>query len=199
MKASTSRLDISDRTFSKSVSSRLSQVRERVPFLADAASEGDETYEAEDEEDARNFLENLHEIPTDTETSRSLVGYTPSHSIDTFQPPERTSTPVPSRSRSRSQRQITPPLPPYTPSESSYLTPERRQVPSHPHSARQSMSTSPVQSKLTRAEEVLAAEQVEAALLEMEGKAIAFYQTGLVGRCWENWLRQADWVTVSFG
>lgn len=172
-------------------STRLSSVKERVPFLADAVSDGDEVYEAEDEEDARNFINALDQHPIDTEASRSIVGYTPNHSADSFHPPERTSTPVYSRSRQHSTRSSTPPLPPYTPSDASYITPVKHQpLRSSRH------STLPIKLRVSREEEVRAAEEVEAALLEMEGRAISFYQTGLVGRCWETWLRQADWVLV---
>ena len=176
--------------------SRVAQVRARVPFLASASSDLDEGY-ADGETydgDGESLMGATRPSPrrelAKGDQTRSLVGYTPSQSIDyevvTLNPPIRTSTPL--YAQELGYGRSTPHLPPYSVSDtsealddSSRLT-EGVTTPKAPDSPWPSSDP-----KLN-----------ELAVQELERRADNFYSTGLLGRCWDVWSQAADWVQVDY-
>ncbi|RXK36991.1 hypothetical protein M231_05755 [Tremella mesenterica] len=174
----------------------LSDVKSRLPFLASASSDLDEGFlpDTSDTGGDQSFIKSIRPSPRkilarDYAKSRSLVGYTPSQSIDydtiTLDPPVRTSTPVHAQ-----EGRISPALPPYSASDisveldvtgasSEFFTQtgyeDRAQTPK-PQPKRQ--------------ERVLSQALVNA----LEQRADHFYHTGLLGRCLDVWVQAHDWV-----
>jgi protein SFI1 len=180
--------------------SRIAETRARVPFLASASSDldeafGDETYDG----DAESIVGALRPSPRKSmgdkriRDSRSMVGYTPSQSLDygydsiSLNPPARTSTPINAQATKGGLFGLDvkdPPLPPYSVSDVSEridnlsLKPES---PSTPKAAPLSWE---------------GYKEDEDTLREMENRADEFYRTGLMGRCWDVWHESYDWVKV---
>lgn len=168
--------------------SKIAESRARLPFLASASSDldegfgGSETYEG----DGESLLNVLRVSPrkamtrSDRSRARSLVGYTPSQSVDygdtSFNPPMRTSTPVYAQ-----EYAYGPPLPPYSVSDLSRSDVFDR-------------SATPKAGVVSWNEGKSMEEWVTE---EMERKADEFYRTGLLGRCWDVWAGSNQWIQVS--
>ena len=174
--------------------SRSAQVRARVPFLASASSDLDEgyadgeTYDGDSESLVRAARPSPRRELAKGDQTRSLVGYTPSQSIDydvvSLNPPIRTSTPV--YAQEHGYGRSTPPLPPYSVSDVSEVLDESSRLIEGVTTPRASQSPWPSSDpKLD-----------ELAVRELERRADDFYNTGLLGRCWDVWLQAADWVQV---
>ena len=176
--------------------------RARVPFLATASSDldygfadGDSEEEATESVLALRFSPVTPDQTSRSDASRSLVGYTPSRTLDydalSSNAPIRTSTPVYAQEKGYTVRGDSPPLPPYSLDDISDSL-----VPSDSLSAREDQSDTP---KLGFA--VLVDEKAWTAHeeVEMEHRADAFYVTGLLGRCWDVWHQAHTWVEVSHG
>ncbi|CAD6580193.1 MAG: hypothetical protein TREMPRED_002685 [Tremellales sp. Tagirdzhanova-0007] len=167
---------------SRSDSRRTADIRARVPFLASASSDLDDGYMDGEADDAGGGSVMIQTRPSPRKElakedhSRSLVGYTPNQSVEydvnTLHPPIRTSTPV--YAQEQGYGRSTPTLPPYSVSElvEGMHTPRASQVP-----------------WLGSKQEV-----EDAVIREMERRADDFYQTGMMGRCWDVWYRASDWM-----
>lgn len=135
--------------------------------------------------------------------SRSLVGYTPSQSLDydydlvSLIPPVRTSTPIfaqehhhrhaPEHGYGRS----TPPLPPYSVSDASESVSMDHSGPMATGDWRDGSQTPRARSAVLQDDAI-----DQAVLAEMERRAVEFYETGLRGRCWDVWAQAHDWIQV---
>jgi protein SFI1 len=177
------------------LSSKLAEVKRRVPFLASASSDLDEAYDRTYDGDAESLvLSPSRPSPRkvlEQERSRSLVGYTPVSSFDldllTLDAPVRTSTPVFGRSTSHVPAQTPPP---YSVSDVSD---------SHSLELDDEDSRLIEGLKTPRPPVRLEVEDIDPAVLaELERRADEFYHTGLVGRCWDVWVQSNDWVRVSW-
>ena len=181
---------------SRSDSRRTADIRARVPFLASASSDLDDGYMDGEADDAGGGSVMIQTRPSPRKElakedhSRSLVGYTPNQSVEydvnTLHPPIRTSTPV--YAQEQGYGRSTPTLPPYSVSEVS------RSIDEMDHQLVEGMHT-------PRASQVPwlgSKQEVEDAVIrEMERRADDFYQTGMMGRCWDVWYRASDWMQVS--
>lgn len=196
---------------------RLADVRARVPFLAgassdldDAFAEGETSYSADGESaESRSPVRLLRPSPRkagyarqrrpfqaafDEEDSRSLVGYTPDQSLD-FSPtglglrPIRTSTPLFNNKAVVFESTVSATPPPYSASvtENFDLTEEDGLL-------IQGLSTPKAGVRQLEEERKLEEEVVR----EMERRADQFYETGLLGRCFDVWAQANDWVQVSY-
>ncbi|RSH91820.1 hypothetical protein EHS25_009190 [Saitozyma podzolica] len=170
------------------LSSKLAEVKRRVPFLASASSDLDEAYDRTYDGDAESLvLSPARASPRkvlEHERSRSLVGYTPVSSFDldslALDAPVRTSTPVFGRS-THVPAQTPPPYSVSDVSDSLELDDEDSQLIEGLKTPR----------PLVR----LDVEDLDPAVLaELEKRADEFYHTGLVGRCWDVWVQANDWV-----
>ena len=182
---------------SRATTRQTAEVRARVPFLASASSDLDdafkegETYDGDGESLIGQARPSPRKELVEGDQSRSLVGYTPSHSVDydaiTLNPPIRTSTPV--YAQEQGYGRTTPPLPPYSVSGiSGSLAEADSRLVDESHTPKANQAT------FTESKDELK----EAVVREMERRADEFYGTGLTGRCWDVWHRAADWVFVSF-
>ena len=174
---------------------RTADIRARVPFLASASSDLDDGYVDGETDDAEGGSLTRQARPSPRkelakdDRSRSLVGYTPNQSIDydvtTLNPPIRTSTPV--YAQEQGYGRSTPPLPPYSVSEVG------RSLDEPPHQSVEGMHTPRASQPWLASKQ----EMQDAVLRELERRADNFYQTGLIGRCWDVWYRSSDWIQVS--
>lgn len=174
------------------LSSKLAEVKRRVPFLASASSDLDEAYDRTYDGDAESLvLSPARASPRkvlEQERSRSLVGYTPVSSFDldslALDPPVRTSTPVFGRS-TQVPAQTPPPYSVSDVSDSLELDDGNSQL---------------IEGlKTPRPLGRLEVDDLDSAVLaELERRADEFYRTGLVGRCWDVWVQANDWVQVSW-
>jgi len=125
-----------------------------------------------------------------SDQSRSLVGYTPSQSVEydvvSLNPPIRTSTPV--YAQEQGYGRSTSPLPPYSVSDISQSLDgsENR----YDDGLRTPRAT---QSPWSQNNE----DVIDAVVREMERRADEFYKTGMMGRCWDVWRRASDWIQVT--
>jgi len=166
-----------------------------VPFLASASSDLDdghvegETYDGDGESLIGQGPPSPRKELAGVDQTRSLVGYTPSQSLDyaagPFNPPIRTSTPV--YAYNEGYGRSTPPLPPYSVSEISGSLDEAdsRLV----ESLRTPRPAQAAWSEKKRDRE-------DAVVREMERRADGFYDTGLMGRCWDVWHKAESWIKV---
>lgn len=204
---------------------RLADVRAKVPFLAGASSdlddafgEGETSYSADAESTTgsetpgrlsgptsrrvsytpftpgRNAFDKREEGADD---SRSLVGYTPDHSVDLSGLgldllPARTSTPIYAHQQHRHAQAVHATPPPYSASVSQSdigtqhydLTEEL--IPG--------LVTPKARARDWEEDRILEEEVIK----EMERRADQFYETGLMGRCFDVWAQANDWIQVSW-
>lgn len=195
--------------------SRLADVRSRVPFLDgassdldDAFAEGETSYSADGESVAESEPSVHRPTPrrsgtfitlrpnrtqSESDDSRSLVGYTPDLSLD-FSPlgldlrPVRTSTPISAQYHTPHKYDagvaITPP--PYSASVAHYDLTEDDSL------LIQGLTTPKARKRELEEDRILE----EEVLREMERRADQFYKTGLMGRCFDVWAQANDWVQV---
>lgn len=193
--------------------SRLNDVRSRVPFLAGASSDldeafGDTSYSADGEsvassEPAVGYPHRLDsrkrrsaiQMQADEKHhhSRSLVGYTPDPSLDVSHLsldllPARTSTPV-----NAQYRGFGPTPPPYSVSETPVTPSEQYNLTEEDTILIEGLAT-PRASARDWEEQQLLEEEV---IREMERRADQFRETGLLGRCFDVWVQANDWIQVS--
>lgn len=169
---------------------RAAMVKAKLPFLASASSDLDEgfaptlvsAYSAD--ADGESDGDGDGDDENGSRHSRSLVGYTPSASEQSFLPPARTSTPTIHQPRAR--RYITPTPPPYSETESIVIDDGLATPRARPRGL--------IDVDASDMEEQLILEQET--LREMERRADDFYRTGLIGRCWDRWIQTNDWVQV---
>lgn len=174
---------------------RTAEVRARVPFLASASSDLDEgfvegeTYDQNEKSLVRQARPSPRRELSKGEQSRSMVGYTPSQSIDydvvTFNPPMRTSTPV--YVQEQGYGRSTPPLPPYSVSDVSVTLDQTDSQ------LVEGLQTPPaVRAGWSAGKDELA----DAMVRELERRADEFCRTGLTGTCWDVWYRAERWIQV---
>ena len=189
--------------------------RARVPFLASASSDLDQGFDGEDTYDGdesvvsarrpspRRVLRGqathaqAHAEKDWHERSRSLVGYTPSQSIDfdalEFNPPARTSTPVFAqieKDRHLSHRKASLSPPPYSVSVSDVsgaLATDQDEDLDGP--------STPRVRAVRDLEDVIELDRWdEQTQRQMDRRADDFYEIGLMGRCWDMWAQSYHWV-----
>ena len=190
----------------------LEDVRSKVPFLAGASSDlddafGETSYSADESQyEYTSPVKLLRPSPRKAsgtfrrsnrveqgDESRSLVGYTPDQSFDLspldLDLPARTSTPIYAQAR-RGLPTTTPP--PYSVSIS-----EDAQSFGYEQTEEgiliEGLSTPKARTRALDEERILEDEVIR----EMERRADQFYETGLVGRCFDVWAQAHDWVQVS--
>ncbi|KAK4689851.1 protein SFI1, partial [Tremellales sp. Uapishka_1] len=177
--------------------SRLASVKSRVPYLASASSNPDDGYAGGTTEDENSVEEGEESYVHQTRpsprkylgervTSRSMVGYTPSQSVeyDLLNLPARTSTPLYAQDYRTYHRGSTPTPPPYTVSDTSksldntYLS-----DPGTPKPRRGSWTEDAIRHVPDKEER------------EMDRRADLFFNQGLVvRRCLEMWINSARWI-----
>jgi protein SFI1 len=141
------------------------------------------------------------------ERSRSLVGYTPTPSIldddsgyneITFDPPIRTSTPLQAFRKPRDGH--SPELPPYSVSDISESRRGGSRIDLDEEDAQlvQGLGTPKAYYRDLPLTEDVQHEDVndEEGDAEMEMTANKFFETGLMGRCWDVWSQSAQWIQV---
>jgi len=195
------------RAYAPSIARRLRADKTKLPFLASASSDLDEGFEPSHEGDIESLLGLARESPRKAmgatkEHSRSLVGHTPSHSLDhafdalSMNPPIRTSTPVYAQYHHGShvngddadadadtEAETSPGLPPYSVSDVSHgLDTTMPSNPSTPRPRHFVLGPDMMEKWDARTER------------EMEALADEFHRLGLMGRCLDVWSRAYDWI-----
>lgn len=190
--------------------SRLAEVRARVPFLSGASSDLDDafaetSYSADGESvtESESPVQHLRPSPRKSIVSRrteaadhscSLVGYTPDHSDDLSSLgldllPARTSTPV--NAHHRTIVAATPP--PYSVSEATASVSEQYDLTAEDTQLIEGLATPKASAREWEEQRMIQ----EEAVMEMERRADQFYETGLIGRCFDVWTQANEWIQVS--
>ena len=192
---------------SSSTNARVAETKARLPFLASASSDLDEGFDdpATYDGDAESLVNvnvlrpsprkvlakgdglDMMSKTDNMDQSRSLVGYTPTSTLDydaiSLNPPIRTSTPVYAQEKGRT----TPPLPPYFVSDVGEVFKDMDTA----STLDDSNVTLPTRHWTTDEKQL-----IEEMTREMVTRADEFYQTGLIGRCWDVWTQSFEWVKV---
>lgn len=180
--------------------------KSRIPFLASASSDLDEGFEPSSDGrqvDGASLIGYPRPSPRKVlrkhaDRSRSLVGYTPSQSVDlafdalSLNPPIRTSTPVYAQqpvSCGHQTGRSSPGLPPYSVSDIS----QALDLSTSLMGDTEGPATPRLQHKMALTPDT--AEKWDTKTTnDMESLAANFYRLGLLGRCLDVWVQSHQWL-----